>query len=87
MLMQAGQHGAFVVRFCGLSTLIALVRRLQQIVGQVHGTAFCGGGLVSRKGRKAAPEFQLLSLYCRGCFAALSRHKAAPTGIAPAFRN
>ncbi|PYB72907.1 hypothetical protein DMX11_17290 [Pseudomonas sp. LB-090624] len=57
MLMQAGQHGAFVVRFCGLSTLIALVRRLQQIVGQVHGTAFRGGGLVSRKGRKAPPEF------------------------------
>ncbi|TRZ63498.1 hypothetical protein DZA28_27635 [Pseudomonas alloputida] len=40
-----------------------------------------GSGLVSRKGRKAAPEFQCDGIACRGCFAALSRHKA-PTGAA-----
>ncbi|RRV49067.1 hypothetical protein EGJ09_04480 [Pseudomonas sp. p106] len=36
-------------------------------------------GLVSRKGRKAAPAFQAAELETWGRFAALSRHKAAPT--------
>ncbi|NIF25562.1 hypothetical protein F3J44_04100 [Pantoea sp. Tr-811] len=39
----------------------------------------CGSGLASRKGRAAAPDSQLRSELCRGRFAALSRHKAAPT--------
>ncbi|AZL71814.1 hypothetical protein EI693_01340 [Pseudomonas oryziphila] len=39
----------------------------------------CRSGLVSRKGRSAAPGFQRESGDRRGCFAALSRHKAAPT--------
>jgi len=34
---------------------------------------------VSRKGCKAAPGVQHNYKYCWGCFAALSRHKAAPT--------
>ncbi len=40
---------------------------------------------MSRKGREAAPHFQLRRDYRRGRFAALSRHKAAPTGTAPAL--
>ncbi|PYB97630.1 hypothetical protein DMX12_18165 [Pseudomonas sp. MB-090624] len=40
----------------------------------------CGSGLVSRKGRAAAPGFQQRFINCWGRFAALSRHKAAPTG-------
>ncbi|PYC15432.1 hypothetical protein DMX06_20970 [Pseudomonas mosselii] len=39
----------------------------------------CRSGLVSRKGCEAPPSFDALSLKSRGCFAALSRHKAAPT--------
>ncbi|PYC20109.1 hypothetical protein DMX06_14645 [Pseudomonas mosselii] len=35
---------------------------------------------MSRKGCEAAPGFQLRRQYCRGRCAALSRHKAAPTG-------
>ncbi|PJI71433.1 hypothetical protein CXG50_20610 [Pseudomonas plecoglossicida] len=41
---------------------------------------FCRSGLVSRKGCAAAPDLQLRREDCRGRFAALSRHKAAPTG-------
>jgi len=37
----------------------------------------CGSGLVSRKGRNAAPGLMRNSWNCWGCFAALSRHKAA----------
>ncbi|WP_144174860.1 phosphatase PAP2/dual specificity phosphatase family protein [Pseudomonas sp. Kh13] len=44
----------------------------------------CRSGLVSRKGCEAAPGFQLRSRYCWVRFAALSRHKAAPTGYASA---
>ncbi len=40
----------------------------------------CRSGLVSRKGRRAAPGFKHRGKKCGGCFAALSRHKAAPTG-------
>ncbi|PJI75612.1 hypothetical protein CXG50_13695 [Pseudomonas plecoglossicida] len=44
----------------------------------------CRSGLVSRKGREAAPGFSRHSKCCWGRFAALSRHKAAPTrGVAP----
>ncbi|MRT59886.1 hypothetical protein FYM84_04260 [Pseudomonas sp. CAH-1] len=39
----------------------------------------CRSGLVSRKGPEAAPAFSAL-MNCWGRFAALSRHKAAPTG-------
>ncbi|QCI15244.1 hypothetical protein E6B08_29510 [Pseudomonas putida] len=39
----------------------------------------CGSGLVSRKGCAAAPGFQRRCTNCWGRFAALSRHKAAPT--------
>ncbi|OUS87833.1 hypothetical protein CBP05_02760 [Pseudomonas putida] len=39
----------------------------------------CGSGLASRKGCTAAPGFQRRCKQCRGRFAALSRHKAAPT--------
>ncbi|PLP91381.1 hypothetical protein CXG45_10790 [Pseudomonas plecoglossicida] len=39
----------------------------------------CRSGLVSRKGRKAAPAVFASALKSRGRFAALSRHKAAPT--------
>ncbi|PLU86795.1 hypothetical protein CXG45_02505 [Pseudomonas plecoglossicida] len=39
---------------------------------------------MSRKGCAAAPGFQRRCTNCRGCFAALSRHKAAPTGSASA---
>ncbi|PJX11970.1 hypothetical protein CQW32_03465 [Pseudomonas putida] len=45
----------------------------------------CGSGLASRKGRKAAPGFQLQPTYRWGCPAALSRRKAAPTGISHSF--
>ena len=45
----------------------------------------CRSGLVSRKGREAAQGFQLRSRNCRGCSAALSRRKAAPTTIASAL--
>ena len=41
----------------------------------------CRSGLVSRKGRKAAPGFWRYINWCWGCFAALSRHKAAPTKV------
>ncbi|PYC13887.1 hypothetical protein DMX06_22705 [Pseudomonas mosselii] len=34
---------------------------------------------MSRKGRTAAPAASALMRKSRGCFAALSRHKAAPT--------
>jgi len=34
------------------------------------------------KGARSAPLFLRLSCHCRGCFAALSRRKAAPTGLA-----
>ncbi|TXI05078.1 MAG: hypothetical protein E6Q70_11525 [Pseudomonas monteilii] len=37
---------------------------------------------MSRKGCAAAPGFPRRCINCRGCCAALSRHKAAPTGIA-----
>ncbi|PYC23854.1 hypothetical protein DMX06_08415 [Pseudomonas mosselii] len=40
----------------------------------------CRSGLVSRKGCKAAPGSQRCCKDRRGRFAALSRHKAAPTG-------
>ncbi|RNF86899.1 hypothetical protein EFK07_18595 [Pseudomonas putida] len=40
---------------------------------------FCGSGLVSRKGCKSAPAICAVQLKSRGCCAALSRHKAAPT--------
>ncbi|RFQ04200.1 hypothetical protein D0O09_07385 [Pseudomonas putida] len=40
----------------------------------------CRSGLVSRKCCKAAPGLQRRCINCRGRFAALSRHKAAPTG-------
>ncbi|PYC23870.1 hypothetical protein DMX06_08495 [Pseudomonas mosselii] len=40
----------------------------------------CRSGLASRKGRKAAPAIFATTLKSRGCCAALSRHKAAPTG-------
>ncbi|TFF34444.1 hypothetical protein E3U47_23390 [Pseudomonas sp. RIT623] len=51
--------------------------------------ALCRSGLVSRKGRKAAPAMSASSLRSWGCCAALSRHKAAPTGIcvAPGLRS
>ncbi|AXQ46974.1 hypothetical protein CQW31_26825 [Pseudomonas sp. 382] len=39
----------------------------------------CGSGLVSRKGRRAVPGFQLRHIKCRSRFAALSRRKAVPT--------
>ena len=42
----------------------------------------CGSGLVSRKGREAAPAIDAQTPKSGGCFAALSRHKAAPTQIA-----
>ncbi|PYC27788.1 hypothetical protein DMX06_02450 [Pseudomonas mosselii] len=45
----------------------------------------CRSGLVSRKGCEAAPGFQRLCTDRRGRFAALSRHEAAPTGIAKDF--
>ncbi|UPK88650.1 hypothetical protein E5221_28450 [Pseudomonas sp. A2] len=44
--------------------------------------ALCRSGLVSRKGCEAAPGFSRRCTNCWGCFAALSRHKAAPTGTA-----
>ncbi|NTY92928.1 hypothetical protein FCH83_07360 [Pseudomonas putida] len=40
----------------------------------------CGSGLVSRLGCKAAPAICASALKPRGCSAAQSRHKAAPTG-------
>lgn len=40
---------------------------------------------MSREGREAAQGFQLRSRNCRGCSAALSRRKAAPTTIASAL--
>ncbi|PJI72763.1 hypothetical protein CXG50_03065 [Pseudomonas plecoglossicida] len=40
----------------------------------------CGSGLVSRKGCKAAPAISTVAHQAWGRFAALSRHKAAPTG-------
>ncbi|PJI71436.1 hypothetical protein CXG50_20595 [Pseudomonas plecoglossicida] len=39
----------------------------------------CRSGLVSRKGRNAAPAIYPLKLKTWGRFAPLSRHKAAPT--------
>ncbi|PYC27102.1 hypothetical protein DMX06_04845 [Pseudomonas mosselii] len=39
----------------------------------------CRSGLVSRKGRAAAPAIEAVSLKSWGRCAALSRHKAAPT--------
>ncbi|TFF41552.1 hypothetical protein E3U47_08950 [Pseudomonas sp. RIT623] len=48
----------------------------------VHGGvthALCRSGLVSRKGRAAAPAIFASTLKSRGRLAALSRHKAAPT--------
>ncbi|PJI75729.1 hypothetical protein CXG50_11160 [Pseudomonas plecoglossicida] len=39
---------------------------------------------MSRKGCRAAPAICASALKSRGCFAALSRHKAAPTGTAQA---
>ncbi|PJI72279.1 hypothetical protein CSW00_19125 [Pseudomonas asiatica] len=41
--------------------------------------ALCRSGLVSRKGCAAAPAICAFVLKSRGCCAALSRHKAAPT--------
>ncbi|PJI71858.1 hypothetical protein CXG50_17735 [Pseudomonas plecoglossicida] len=41
----------------------------------------CRSGLVSRKGCSAAPAIHAPLLKSRGRFAALSRHKAAPTGM------
>ncbi|RCL24719.1 hypothetical protein C6A77_15690 [Pseudomonas sp. AFG_SD02_1510_Pfu_092] len=41
---------------------------------------------MSRKGCIAAPATYASQLKSRGRVAALSRHKAAPTGIAQAFR-
>ncbi|AXQ46457.1 hypothetical protein CQW31_10925 [Pseudomonas sp. 382] len=38
----------------------------------------CRSGLVSRKGREAAPAIFVAKLKSWGCFAPLSRHKAAP---------
>ncbi|UPK86680.1 hypothetical protein E5221_17560 [Pseudomonas sp. A2] len=43
----------------------------------------CRSGLVSRKGCAAAPAISALRLNSRGCCAALSRHKAAPTRARP----
>ncbi|AYN12183.1 hypothetical protein CHN49_20930 [Pseudomonas putida] len=45
-------------------------------------SAFCGSGLVSRMGCEAPLGSQLRCRYCRGRFAALSRHKAASTTTA-----
>ncbi|AXQ49799.1 hypothetical protein CQW31_18070 [Pseudomonas sp. 382] len=45
----------------------------------------CGSGLVSRKGRGAAPAIKAAKLKSWGCYAALSRHKAAPTGNCGGF--
>ena len=42
---------------------------------------------MSRKGRAAAPGFQLHLENCLGRVAALSRHKAAPTGITQATKS
>ncbi|TXI04397.1 MAG: hypothetical protein E6Q70_13425, partial [Pseudomonas monteilii] len=42
----------------------------------------CGSGLVSRKGCKAAPAILTVAHQPWGRVAALSRHKAAPTGTA-----
>ncbi|AZL72548.1 hypothetical protein EI693_05350 [Pseudomonas oryziphila] len=51
-----------------------------RILGKVrHGAAPCRSGLVSRKGCAAAPAIHALTLRTWGRFAALSRHKAAPT--------
>ncbi|MDH4553084.1 hypothetical protein E8E68_24775 [Pseudomonas sp. BN607] len=56
-----------------------------EICTAVHG--HCGSGLVSRWGCAAAPAIFASSPGSGGRLAALSRHKAAPTRIAPAFRN
>ncbi|AVD91721.1 hypothetical protein C4Q27_04470 [Pseudomonas sp. SWI36] len=44
-------------------------------------------GLASRKGRVADPGHQRPRRNCWGRFAALSRHKAAPTGSVQAAEN
>ncbi|PBJ94777.1 hypothetical protein CMV24_15080 [Pseudomonas plecoglossicida] len=41
----------------------------------------CGSGLVSRKGRRAAPAIFAAKLKSWGRCAPLSRHKAAPTEV------
>ncbi|WP_200626888.1 phosphatase PAP2/dual specificity phosphatase family protein [Pseudomonas sp. LAM2023] len=46
--------------------------------------ASCRSGLVSRKGCEAAPAISAAKLKTWGRFAALSRHKAAPTKVASA---
>ncbi|PYC11241.1 hypothetical protein DMX06_25695 [Pseudomonas mosselii] len=50
-------------------------------------TPTCRSGLVSRKGCAAAPGFQCCCKERRGRFAALSRHKAAPTEITPVEKS
>ncbi|RNF80129.1 hypothetical protein EFK07_27820 [Pseudomonas putida] len=47
----------------------------------------CRSGLVSRKGRAAAPRLQRCRRNCRDRVAVLSRHKAAPTEYAHARRR
>ncbi|HCV39678.1 MAG TPA: hypothetical protein DGQ94_13350 [Pseudomonas sp.] len=50
------------------------------MAGIAQGCLICRSGLVSRKGCVAAPAISAAPLKSWGCFAALSRHKAAPTG-------
>ncbi|PYC22184.1 hypothetical protein DMX06_10965 [Pseudomonas mosselii] len=45
----------------------------------------CRSGLVSRKGRSAAPAIYVQTLRTWGRFAPLSRHKAAPTRSCHSF--
>ncbi|WP_063913423.1 phosphatase PAP2/dual specificity phosphatase family protein [Pseudomonas sp. p21] len=65
------------------AAVVDLCAELPCIVGRPVADT-CGSGLVSRKDCEAAPDFRLRSRYCWGRFAALSRHKAAPTGSASA---
>ncbi|AXQ50083.1 hypothetical protein CQW31_03460 [Pseudomonas sp. 382] len=47
----------------------------------------CRSGLVSRKGRAAAPAIFDAKLKSWGRYAPLSRHKAAPTGTAQVLKG
>ncbi|WP_455888153.1 hypothetical protein [Pseudomonas rustica] len=66
-----------------------LKKRCSQMTGNAKSTTrtflldgTCGSGLASRKGRKAAPAISAAKQKNRGCYAAQSRRKAAPTSFA-----
>ncbi|OUM25630.1 hypothetical protein B8W72_25760 [Pseudomonas putida] len=58
----------------------------KRIAGDCWRRGTCGSGLVSRKGREAAPGFQLRSIGCWGCCAALSDRSGAPARPLPQGR-